>query len=301
MHKRRTRNSSPKVLYKGVDVMLETEKAEIVPFNLRTGEIVPGKILTPAMMQEIQRKKDKNKKINEEYREYGNFYWLFYEMKEKLFSGVISGDTIARVIYLATYMNYKDNRLKYDNNVNIHKKDLMALLNIKERKYYKFIKDCTSANILNIEDDETVTMSFKYFGKGKIKKLKNDKNMVITRMYCDTIRYLYKNCNEKFYKNLSYLYIILPYINRDYNILCNNPEESNLEKIECINMLQLCNIVGYNPKNSYRLKQNLKNILIENKPIVSWVDNANGEYIFINPNLYYAGTKHIEVKILGKF
>lgn len=37
--------------------MLETEKTEIVPFNLRTGEIVPGKILTPAMIQEIQRKK----------------------------------------------------------------------------------------------------------------------------------------------------------------------------------------------------------------------------------------------------
>ena len=30
--------------------MLETEKAEIVPFNLKTGEIVSGKILTPAMM-----------------------------------------------------------------------------------------------------------------------------------------------------------------------------------------------------------------------------------------------------------
>ena len=151
--------------------MLETEKAEIVPFNLKTGEIVSGKILTPAMMQEIQRKKNRNKKINEEYKEYGNFYWLFYEMKEKLFSNTISGDNITRVIYLATYMDYKDNKLKYDNNVNIHKKDLMTLLNVKERKYYKFIKECTDANILNIENDETVTMSFKYFGKGKIKKL----------------------------------------------------------------------------------------------------------------------------------
>ena len=238
---------------------------------------------------------------NEKEKRLDNFVWFFYEDGKEIFDGKLNDTDISDIFNLATYMDYKDNRLKYDNNVKIHKKDLMSLLNIKERKYYKFIKECTDANILNIEDDETVTMSFKYFGKGKIKNLKNSKSMVITRIYCDTIRYLYKNCKEKFYKNLSYLYIILPYVNREYNILCNNPEEDNLEKINCINMVQLCEIVGYNPKNSYRLKQSLKNILIEDRPIVSWVDNASGEYIFINPSLYYAGTKHIEVKILGKF
>lgn len=281
---------------------LETERIEIVPFNLKTGEIVRGRVITPAMEAEIKRKKKlkaEKQRINKKYEQYGNFYWFFYSIKEQLFDGKIDGATATRLIYLATYLNY-DNVLVFENKKPMHKKDLQDVLKIKDTAYKDFVKECVKNDLIIINDDDTVAMPKAYFKRGNLTKT-NIKKADIIRMYNDSIRYLYDNADPTYHKNLAYLFMVIPYVNVDYNLICTNPDEKDIDKIQCINTQQLCEIVGYNPKNYRRFRQNLKQIIINDSFAVSFVDNIFGEKIFVNPTIYYAGDKHDKVWILDKF
>lgn len=280
--------------------MLETEKAEIVPFNLKTGEIVPGKILTPAMIQEIQRKKDKNKKISEEYKEYGNFYWLFYKMKEDLFDKNIDGSIVTRLVYLATYIGYDDNKIVYKNGKYIHKKDLQKILNLTDKTYKTFICQCKKYNLITINEDDTISITNKYFKKGNLyKNKKNDKSAI--RMYCDTIQYLYENCCLTYHKNLGYLYALIPYINIEYNIVCSNPKEKDVKNICPLSLKDICKICGFSIENYRHFKNKLLNIKIKNKPVIRLIEDIDNIIVYINPSIFYAGHNHKQVEILGEF
>ena len=91
---------------------LKNNDKKTLALNAKTGEVIFGAIiLTPEMQKELKRQKIEREIYNSQYKQYGNFYWLFYEVKKELFNREIEGATIARLMYLATYIGYNDNVL----------------------------------------------------------------------------------------------------------------------------------------------------------------------------------------------
>lgn len=124
------------------------------------------------------------------------------------------------------------------------------------------------------------------------------------RMYSDMIRKIYNKTDPSYRKNLHYLFRLIPYVNRQYNYVCENPYEENIEEIIPVTLGELCNIWGYDLSHLARLRRSLWNCRInENELTINFVAHPelNQWRIFVNPRIYYAGSIPKEVMILGEF
>ena len=159
-----------------------------------TGEVdEDARIITKEMDEAIARDKARNKVIEIEFEKYGRFYWLFYDIQEALFNGKIDGITATRLMYLATYLSYKDNTLIYDNKQPVLTGQLPGLLKIGRTACYNFLKKCEDSGLINVRPDKTIVVSKEYFARGKLSKRQIYGKRYIMRIYINTIRYLYRS------------------------------------------------------------------------------------------------------------
>src|SRR5699024_1832486 len=78
-----------------------------------------------------------------------------------------------------------------------------------------------------------------------------------TRIYINTTRMLYEGCNPKKHKSLSYVFQLIPFMNTEFNIICENPNEKDLNKIKKLNMKNICELLklSTDKKNMSRIKK----------------------------------------------
>lgn len=250
-----------------------------------------------------------SQRINEKFKEYGSFVWNVYDISQQNFSNV-KASNITRLMFLSTYLHY-NGYLMYNQRTVMNKKNMNQLLGLSERGFQYFYKDMIKNNIFEIQDNKFY-INTNIFKKGNLSKSKITKliqqNKFITRLYIDGVRELYKKSTAHSHKTLSYIFQILPYVNRQYNIICLNPLEENLDDIQCMSLGEFCHTINYDIHNIRQLRKNLfePTFNIHGKItnaiycVSKGLNNSNCR-IFINPMVYYAGDKWKEVEVLGKF
>ncbi len=298
----------------------------IMLVNPNTGEVLDTSSQIVYVYTEEERKKRKEyfnklnekelvkKQISEAYEKYGNFIWYVYELTTKIFPS-LKASYITRLIFLVTYMGY-DGMLRKSPNSPMKKRDLIYCLNISEREYYNFMKCMSENQIIKEglgEHEEYFYVNNEIFAKGSVTGESivsfAKRNTFITRLYIDGIRRLYSNATVRSHKTLSYLFRLIPFINREYNVVCFNPLETDKRKIQPMSLSQMAECLGYEHSNASRLYKILKEItfIVDDVkvPAMRYVTSEIGNYdeysVFINPKLYYAGDKWNEVEILGEF
>ena len=236
--------------------------------------------------------------IQKQYKKYGSFVWLLYNACQVLDLG-IQPDELTKLIYISTYMGY-NNRLMVSEDESMTKKQMREILRVSEDTFHKFYTSLTNTGILSEDIDKCLYLNTSIFKRGAIKDVK-DIDCNRTRLYIKSIRSLYTQAKISEHKLLSYLFQAIPFVNVNYNILCFNPLENDLQKVKPMIMKDFCVIIGYSQDNDRRLKTKLKGLRLQQLPVFSFVDNADGLFCYINPNVYYAGNKWEEVKVLGRF
>lgn len=236
--------------------------------------------------------------IQKQYKKYGSFVWLLYNAGQVLDLG-IQPDELTKLIYISTYMGY-NNRLMVSEDESMTKKQMREILRVSEDTFHKFYISLTNTGILLEDIDKCLYLNTSIFKRGAIKDVK-DIDCNRTRLYIKSIRSLYTQAKISEHKLLSYLFQAIPFVNVNYNILCFNPLENDLQKVKPMIMKDFCVIIGYSQDNDRRLKTKLKGLRLQQLPVFSFVDNADGLFCYINPNVYYAGNKWEEVKVLGRF
>ena len=237
------------------------------------------------------------------------FIWVIQNRSMDNFKEITSSDT-TRILFLSTYLGY-DGYLMFNRKTPMSKSNMCTLLKLSKREFQYFYKELVNNNILELKN-EKLYINQDIFGKGNLsnnkvaKLIQQDKS--ITRLYIDGVRELYNKSTSTSHKTLSYIFQILPYVNRQYNIICFNPLENNLDNIKCMSLGEFCNIISYNSHNIRRLQRNLFeptfNIHGRTTNAICCVSkslNNSDCRIFINPMVYYAGDKWQEVEILGNF
>ena len=292
----------------------------IVPINKETGEIIKDGyvIFTTEQLAEYRKKKEnkefKNTKINENYKEYGRFIWVIYNMGQLLFDGKISGATLTKIVYLSTYIRYSDTEYKNiiedgkikwigltsDNNKPITKNNIHNILNISEKSVAQFLKTPIKNEIIYIKDN-LVYMNSKYISKGNINKIKYNRKDTVSRIYIDAIRNLYKGASLNKHNLLSYFFLMIPYLNLEWNVLCYNQEEKEIKDIDQMSLNEFCSIIGYNKTHISSLIKKLLTIKIGDKSAISITLFGDEAYVFINPETFYAGTHHKEIANIANF
>lgn len=238
-------------------------KSKIIKVN-RDGEIqftIPCndedsvKRITPEQKSYVKNKSDMGKMTSD----LGGFYMLYYN--EELFDGLVSDTHIARVIYLATFIEYDTNRLVfYENgkaNVPFTEKDVKDILKIKDRQtYYDFKKEILDSKIMTITDDG-IFMNKKYFNRGEVQH-----KGYFMRMYIDTIRQLYEQINTRQHKTLGYLFRLIPFIDYEYNIITRSPNTDDKIKERLMTKKDIAQLFNVDLETYKKVEQQLLRLTI---------------------------------------
>lgn len=251
--------------------------------------------------------------LNAYSKKLGGFLHVCYVKNQLLFNDLnLNLATISRFLYLATYIDYNDREenvlIKHSKNNKIeclNKKDIRNLLNLSDSTFKRFYKEVKDKELL-FEVDNKIYLNPVYVNKGK----SNFKDKDYTRIYIDTTRELYENCKSTQHKRLSYIYQLLPFLNYENNILCSNPEEKNIEKLNKLSFKDICEILGLSndKKNMQKLKKDLFKFYItrEDKKyyFFSYVtirqETKSESYYIVNPMVIWKGTNlQIAKDIIG--
>lgn len=228
----------------------------------------------------------------------GNYVWHYFVPTEPNFDS-LNNPTISRLVYLATYVN-GDNYIAYDNGRILSRCQLQDLLKLGDTAFKSFLKEAKRYNYLT-EDEYGFKINTNVFGKGKLQKNKDQR---AAKLFIYSTRFLYENTTIDSHKTLAYMYMILPYVNLTYNVLCDNPWETDKTKIHKMSVDMLCERLGLDISHSKRfvnqlLKIQFPDINGDKRGVLVSVRAAKNdvikEYLCVNPMLYsiYANKEKI--------
>lgn len=292
---------------------LKDETGQNYAVNHSTGEItkavtitVPeGTISYTPMQQEAYRKRKEISKLNywvkKNNEELGQFF--FVTQKEDFCD--ISPQNVARLIYLNTFVDYNNNRLMLTQRTPMHHRDLAKVLTLSKAAVSSFWQE-VSPEYLTEESNGLIISNSNIFSKGKLKyKGQYEKYQ---KFYIDGIRTLYKATDANKHKYLGCVFKMLPFINFQYNILCYNPEETDIKKIETISLFEFCKLIGFDYSHLNRLLKIYKKLTFDvngkNERFCSFVSDGlhrSESKIIVNPHILYNGTNFKNIEILATF
>lgn len=268
-------------------------------------EITKNSKLTPKQKRLLNYKSD----LKQFSESLGGYIHMSYVKNELLFNELdIDRANISRLIYLSTFIDYNDRQenllIKYGQNKSIKaitRADIKKLLNLGDTAFKSFMADMKKNNLL-YESDKKFYISNEYFSKGECKFNKKE----YTRIYIDTTRFLYENCTSRQHKQLSYAFQLIPLAQFETNILCSNPSELDLHKLEKLGLKDICKFLGLSTEKApmNKFEKDLYKLQIEvdgqkhymfKRVIVKGGDGTK-DYFVINPQISWGGRDIEKVK-----
>lgn len=230
--------------------------------------------------------------------EFGKYFLYFYNVMNEY---DIPIGVKARFLYLCTYVNYEGTLV--DTNVvdkrclsPLTRRDIEYKLGLSNVEFKITMKTLTDSGLL-VSDGEVFTVNKDIINRGK-----TNKRTGYTRVFFNGIRELYHGCKPSQHKQLYYIFMILPYINLQHNVLCNDITEQMYEKITPISVKQMCEICGYDPSNYTKFYKNLLKFKVRDMNVIMISFVGENSFIRINPSVYYGGTRVNDLKdLMGQF
>lgn len=291
----------------------KNENGETMAIETATGEIVDtfwtclpvgSQIKTPDGVT-IQRNYLQQKTQNHLKRiansELGKFFFI---SNQEEFKDLLP-QTVTRLIYLNTFIRYGDNKLMKTERTPMEKSDLAKILGVSKAAVTKFWKE-VSPKYVEEKENNLIFTNTNVFIRRKLNQ-RGEFNPY-QKFYINGIRKLYEATAVSQHKHLGYVFKMLPYINLEFNVLCRNPLETDLERIEPLSLKEFCDEIGYDTSQINRLLNIYKKLTFDVKGkqesfcafVFDGIDR-NKSKIFVNPNVLYNGSNYQRVKILGMF
>lgn len=222
--------------------------------------------------------------VNKEKQTFNSdFTWIVFEYGKELLPN-IKDQSLVRLIYLSTICDY--------DGILPPKSVIKKKLKLSDKYWSYFFKEMRSNNLI-LEDEETgaLCLNKDFFIKGSLKGMSDKRDC--TRLFCNFIQDVYDACdNIKSINQISYLYKLIPFVNRRTNIVCYNPKEQDPEKVYPITLGEFCDMIGYSRKNARRLVSDLLSLKCNGQNLIGFfVTNLNQTSwkIIVNPHIYYGG------------
>lgn len=222
--------------------------------------------------------------VNKEKQTFNSdFTWIVFEYGKELLPN-IKDQSLVRLIYLSTICDY--------DGVLPPKSVIKKKLKLSDKYWSYFFKEMRSNNLI-LEDEDTgaLCLNKDFFIKGSLKEMSDKRDC--TRLFCNFIQDVYDACdNIKSINQISYLYKLIPFVNRRTNIVCYNPKEQDPEKVYPITLGEFCDMIGYSRKNARRLVSDLLSLKCNGQNLIGFfVTNLNQTSwkIIVNPHIYYGG------------
>lgn len=289
------KEAHPKVRGYLLDLMDNVAFQDGRAWDTRTGEEVTHLVDVGLKTtdKQVRRLKETNELTKHE-KENGGFIFAFFKQLTSIqerFPSLTKQD-IARLMYIATYINYEDNRLQSDNGKrHYNKKDVEKLVEMSTKRFNEFFRRLEAENIIHEAENGELYINQTIFYRGELRNHKYDvSDLSYTRMFKKTVRNLYHEFKGRRLGQLAVIYSVLPYLNFSTNIVCYNPAETSEDLIKPMELGELSKFLGYS--DAHKLKRALNNIKIDDKPVFGFFDNPHDrrtKRIIVNPRVVFAG------------
>lgn len=290
-----------------IDKIRETlQNGDYVVVDTQTGEAITEEVRVVSLAADEKRretaKKEAEKKRRQELAQAtgGNKRFIFhiYHVCVNTFPEMQPAN-LTRLMFLATHITY-NNVLVDKKNKPLSKPQIQKLMKLNKTQFYDFWNEMEKFQIIK-ETNQGIAINDELFFKGSITPELFGSNPldapVITRLYIKGVQELYKKATPASHKSLSYIFRILPFVNRRYNVVCFNPLEEDADLVQPMTLLDFADTIGYSRNNIKRLMRTLQESTFEvNGHETKAVGFANinsfateDSKIFINPRVYYGG------------
>ena len=296
--------------------------------DLDTGEIIPipcgTKIILPEQMQHNHEAAEKRKQHEYEFTRDKGERFIFVdssadngELLPKFTD--ISPASVTRLLYLSTFDSYKDVKDKdkplilgqrYKQPMTY--KDLPDVLGVNRRTSDRFLAEVKDRYV-SVCEGGVLRLNDSVFWKGSCKR---NSMLPLQQLYINPIRSLYAAAQGKHHKQLGYVFMMLPYINREYNVLCYNPFEEDADRVKPLSIKDFCGLISFRDSNvsrlldiyrslSFTVIERQQNTVIERQQKFCLFVNdgikTGGSKIIVNPNILYVGSNSNRVEVLKLF
>lgn len=211
--------------------------------------------------------------------------------------------TLTRLIVLATFADY-NGALMAGREKPMTRADAQKILGLGDTAFKQFIRAVIPrfiverSGFLYLTDRST-------FLRGKLPK---DDHAQRWKVYVRAVRNLYNVTNKRQHRFLGYAFELLRFINFEYNVLCHDVEETDLDLIEPMTLHEFCEAIGHDWNHLNRLLSAYRQLVFtvdgHQERFVSIVsdgiDRRNAR-VFVNPHIVYSGSNYHQVEILGCF
>lgn len=250
-----------------------------------------------------RKRKAKEKRINHETNRWRGGEKYFF-IRSDISFGDVSPAMVTRLIYLSTYANYSDDTLMLTRKTKMKRSDLSDVIGLSKRHTANFWKEIYPIYVMENEDG-TLVLNGEIFKRGRLKR----KSFTAYQQFYDMgVRKLYEAVNGKYHKQLGYLFKLLPFINVEYNLVCHNPFETNIDKVELLSIAEFCRLIGFDISHIGRLLQVYNSVRFEvngrQERFCTMIYDGLNEYnakICINPNVFYAGSNIGRIEVTKLF
>lgn len=276
-------------------------KSTIYPIDIETGAVVPGiqmtdeedrarrKLFAERQHEKIVRRKD--------HIPLGEFYMT--TCRENQFEGLQPQD-VARLVFLATFMDYDCVLKRCDTHLTVA--DLPQLLEVSPKTFDRLWKKIQGRYILESENGSLTVVNG--FLRGKQKCIQER----LTKVFIKQLQSLYKNTPKGKRRLLGYVCQLLYSVNTEFNILAKNPLETELSRVEPLTIQEFATLIGYDESQVSRLEKAYSEVTFicdgRLQHFCAFVDHgrkSEGRFVIINPRVFYAGSCHAQVDVLGLF
>ena len=286
--------------------ILAIERATGAVYSTTTEQVIVGStITTPEQKREHHRRNKRNKEIGMRRLvndPLGKYYFIIaHEQFEN-----IAPENVTRLIYLSTFMNYKENKLMLTERLPMKYEDLPAVLGVSKSTAWRFWREVNGSYISKTAEGLIFTNNT-VFRRGNLHR---NQFTQYQKIYIDGVRRLYLSVDKKYHRRLGEILKLLPFINLEYNILCR-PEcalESDISKIDTITVAEFCEWIGYDVAHLNDLLSAYREIRFnvngrQERFCSLNYDGVNkkGAIICINPHILYCGSDYEKVEVLGAF
>lgn len=234
-----------------------------------------------------------------------HFVLYLYKPNKPIFED-LNLPTITRLVYLSTYLN-RDGLLADGRKPPMTKSEIINKMNLSRCTVHPFFQKLIEKNIL-IQTPEGFTISNRYLYRGINPPFISEDDVYTTKIFSSNVRTLYSALDPNDHKHFGYVFKFIPYINREYNIICSNPLESDITQIMPLRLTDMCGMLEYDKNNVKRLERALSKNKFHAKGfeqdgglIRITTDIDNNTFITVNPQIYYGGRNIKNIEVLGLF
>lgn len=220
----------------------------------------------------------------------------------------LSPQTLTRLLYLSTYIQYNSGLLVVDNQT-LTKGQVCHLLHINHTTAGNFLDELTQAGVLSVNADGC-HISKDYIRYGKAGK------RGLVRVYASAYCSLYENTLAAKHVYIGYILCLMPLIDTRSNIVCGKLQERTgaLQRATAhtvpLLFKEVCKAAGYNPSNLNKLLNEISQLVIfyngNIEPLVIFVRPESRSpptewNLIINPHFFYAGSDVDRIELEADF